>query len=29
MVPATEEAEIQVGDAIGVLETGEHYYIKQ
>jgi len=29
MVPATEEAEIQVGDAIGVVETGEHYYIKQ
>lgn len=29
MVPATENAEIQVGDAIEVLETGEHYYIKQ
>lgn len=29
MVPATPEAEIQVGDTIGVLETGEHYYIPQ
>jgi len=29
MVPATKEAEIKVGDAIGVLETGKHYYIKQ
>ncbi|KAL8792312.1 MAG: hypothetical protein Q9195_005103 [Heterodermia aff. obscurata] len=29
MVSATPESEIQVGDVIEVLETGEHYYIKQ
>lgn len=29
MVPARPECEIKVGDAIEVLETGEHYYIKQ
>lgn len=29
MVPALEESAIKVGDLIEVLETGEHYYIKQ
>lgn len=29
MVAARPESEIRVGDAIEVLETGEHYYIKQ
>ena len=29
MVPALEESKIKVGDAIEVLETGEHYYLKQ
>lgn len=29
MVPLAEEADIQVGNAIEVLEIGEHYYIKQ
>lgn len=29
MVPATPESEIQVGDVIEVLESGEHRYIKQ
>jgi len=29
MVPAIEASRIAVGDAITVLETGEHFYIKQ
>ncbi|KAK4692265.1 hypothetical protein P7C71_g4905, partial [Lecanoromycetidae sp. Uapishka_2] len=29
MVPAKEESEIKVGDNIQVMETGEHFYIKQ
>ena len=29
MVPASEYGEIKVGDKIEVLETGEHFYIKQ
>lgn len=29
MVPALEESQIEVGDEIKVLETGEHLYIKQ
>ncbi|MCJ1464279.1 hypothetical protein MMC07_002892 [Pseudocyphellaria aurata] len=29
MVPAEEECTIKVGDFIEVLETGEHYYLKQ
>ncbi|CAD6587684.1 MAG: hypothetical protein ASARMPRED_003218 [Alectoria sarmentosa] len=29
MVPALEDSQIQVGDEIKVLETGEHLYIKQ
>lgn len=29
MVPAGPESEIKVGDTIEVLETGEHFYIKQ
>ena len=29
MVPALEDSEIKVGDKITVLETGEHFYIKQ
>ncbi|KAL9117211.1 MAG: hypothetical protein Q9187_006258 [Circinaria calcarea] len=29
MVPASEESHIEVGDQIEVLETGEHFYIKQ
>ncbi|KAG7005561.1 hypothetical protein G7Y79_00019g047410 [Physcia stellaris] len=29
MVAARPESEIRVGDAIEVLETGEHYYIRQ
>ena len=29
MVPVLEESTIRVGDPIEVLETGEHYYLKQ
>ena len=29
MVPAGEESQIKVGDVIEVLETGDHYYIRQ
>ncbi|MCJ1370607.1 hypothetical protein MMC20_001820 [Loxospora ochrophaea] len=29
MVPALEKAEIRVGDVVEVLETGEHFYLKQ
>lgn len=29
MVPAQEDGEIKVGDGVQVLETGEHFYIKQ
>ena len=29
MIAASQESEIQVGDVIEVLETGDHYYIKQ
>ena len=29
MVPASEDSSIKVGDEIKVLETGEHFYIKQ
>ena len=29
MVPAVEESTIKVGDAIKILETGQHVYIKQ
>ncbi len=29
MVPASKDGTIKVGDAVEVLETGEHYYIKQ
>ena len=29
MVPATEESVIRVGDELAVLETGEHFYLKQ
>lgn len=29
MVPALEESTVKVGDLIEVLETGEHYYLKQ
>lgn len=29
MVPAAEESKIKVGDAITVLENGEHFYVKQ
>ena len=29
MVPAVEESKIKVGDAVEVLEMGEHFYIKQ
>ena len=29
MVPAAKESQIKVGDVIEVLETGDHYYIKQ
>lgn len=29
MVPALEDCKIKVGDEITVLETGEHFYIKQ
>ncbi|KAI9839274.1 MAG: hypothetical protein M1819_003269 [Sarea resinae] len=29
MVPGAEKSTIRVGDAIKVLETGEHFYIKQ
>lgn len=29
MVPAVQESQLQVGDEIQVLETGEHLYIKQ
>ncbi|KAL6717270.1 hypothetical protein ACLMJK_005185 [Lecanora helva] len=29
MVPALEESQIHVGDTVTVLETGEHFYIKQ
>ena len=29
MVPALEESRIKVGDAISVLETGSHFYLKQ
>ena len=29
MVPASEHGKIKVGDTVEVLETGEHFYIKQ
>lgn len=29
MVPALQESMIKVGDVVEVLETGEHYYLKQ
>jgi uncharacterized protein YcbX len=29
MVPAVEDSKIKVGDTVEVLETGEHFYIKQ
>lgn len=29
MVPASDNSEIKVGDTIEVLETGEHFYLKQ
>lgn len=29
MVPAAEDSKVKVGDVIKILETGEHFYIKQ
>jgi hypothetical protein len=29
MVPISRESAMRVGDEVTVLETGEHYYIKQ